>query len=103
MALHIGDSRTVRTIFRDIDGVSQWPATVTSTVRRPDGTVTTVSNSQVTIADLDGESNVKAVEATLPTFDQAGVWEWRQAGSVGVTDADQGLLVVEYEGAVAAV
>lgn len=98
---HVGDTRKVRTVFRDESGASVWPASLTATVRKPDGTILPVTPTPVTV-DIDGELGVKAVETLLPTFDAAGVWEWRVAGSAGVTEADQGLLVVVPPAAVAA-
>lgn len=104
MAIHVGDFRKVQTLFRDAAGVPAHPTATESTCRHPDGTVAAVSNANITASSFtldDGTvlTNVPVVEATLPVFDEPGVWEWAQVGTSGITEADQGLFVVEYAGA----
>lgn len=102
---NVGDVRKVQTVFLDEDGVPQWPGTTIGKYRQPDGTIGDLTPSDVTLSGPftlpDGTvvTDPKAVESTLPIFNAPGMWEWSHAGTDGVTDTDEGLIIVGYPGA----
>lgn len=67
----VGESRVVSVTFRLTDGTLVDPASVTLTVREPDGTTTTPTPLN---------PSVGVYQYTL-TFDEAGIWRWQWSGT----------------------
>jgi hypothetical protein len=82
----VGDRAVVSTVFTDENGVATNPVTVVAEYRRPSATVATSIGTT--------NPSTGTYRATLPTFDEPGLWAWYIAGTVGLIAADQGLIFV---------
>jgi hypothetical protein len=80
----IGDAVRVSVTFRNEAGALANPTSVTLTVRAPDETVTTVSNSTSTTGIYSG----------VVTPDAEGVWRYRFTGTGAVAQAQEGMFTV---------
>lgn len=82
--IDVGDLVRIQVTFLDMDGVARDPATVTLRVRKPSGTVVTVSNVQHPTPG----SGVYYADVVL---DEAGVWryEWSSTGDPTVVEGGE--------------
>lgn len=88
----IGDTKVLTGTFRNASGALANPTTVTLRVRKPDGTTSTVSNSN---------SSTGIYTASVP-LDQSGVWRYKWWGTGAVAEAGEGWFTVRRERVAAA-
>ena len=80
--IYVGTVIRIQATFKDVDGIARDPATVTLKVRKPSGTVVTVTGIQ----HPQPGSGVYFADVMM---DEAGVWraEWSSTGNPTVVDS----------------
>lgn len=81
---NVGSRPTITAVFVDIDDEPTDPASITFSVRAPDGTIETDTE------DAAANPEVGVWKWTIPTaFDQRGIWLVRVAATEGLEAADE--------------